>query len=243
MFSGTITFLAAYNPAQYSYLQACLQHDKLDKFTINITEDEIKINFFILFTKRSDLDDLLIKNKVLCDNILNKISFFSETQIYSPRFEGADFTSLFGYRYKHKPRKVVSLRSSWSVLSYDMADKLRLLLTTEDSKDIFYKMFRCAVNTEDDISRFIILYTLLLYLSNDSCDLQSRVDDLIKSIDPNIPITKSPHKKDATETLYTRLRNELSHKRDNIDLESTQKEITENIDKFKKLVKEAIYRK
>lgn len=98
-------------------------------------------------------------------------------------------------------------------------------------------MFYDSATITEPIGRFISLYTLMLhYCSDGQKDSQPKVDEAILSIDPTVAQFKSP-KFNRYETIFTRLRNELSHKRDGVDILETHNQVHRNIDRFEQIVK------
>ena len=84
----------------------------------------------------------------------------------------------------------------------------------------------------------MILYHILLMLYNDR---QPDVDAFIVSADPRVPQTPDPRQGTSRkETIYTRLRNELGHKRPGVNLDNTRSEMTGRADGLKALTKRAI---
>ena len=70
-------------------------------------------------------------------------------------------------------------------------------------------------------------------------DNQEAVDAFIFSAEPKVPRTKSPIKS-SMETVYTRLRNELAHRRVGTNIESTKSEMTARLNDLIALTKRAI---
>lgn len=101
------------------------------------------------------------------------------------------------------------------------------------------QMFYDSATVKEPIGRFASLYTLMLHLCSDK---QLKVDRTILNIDPTVAQFKRPNKK-GYETIFTKLRNEISHKRDGINILKTHDEIKNNIDRFEKIVKEIILNK
>lgn len=91
------------------------------------------------------------------------------------------------------------------------------------------KRYSFSKQLEDNISKFVSLYSLLLSLFEDK---QAKVDLEIQKIDNNISKTPSPIKSNTYETIYTRLRNELAHHRNNTSILKTYEEIEIHIDRF-----------
>ena len=96
------------------------------------------------------------------------------------------------------------------------------------------KIFRHAMDNDDAVARFLMLY-LILYLLRPN---QRDVDNLIRSIDPNVDETPGPRNLGAMETCYTRLRNEITHR--DVDHDATCQEISQRIHYLTNIVRTAI---
>ncbi len=79
------------------------------------------------------------------------------------------------------------------------------------------------------------LYRLLLELAGDK---QKAVDRLIVRMEPSVPQSASPH--GGTETVYTRLRNELGRKRAGARMEATKKAMAEQLPALRRVVRAAV---
>ncbi len=91
----------------------------------------------------------------------------------------------------------------------------------------------------EPVSRFISLYTLLLHSLGDN---QSKVDEAILAIDPTVAEYRSLKHPKHYETIFTKLRNELSHVRQGTSLIETHAQIRLNIDRLERIVKIYIIR-
>jgi hypothetical protein len=96
------------------------------------------------------------------------------------------------------------------------------------------RIFRHAMNIDDEVSRFLMLY-LVLYLLRSN---QRHVDELIRAIDPTVDQTPDPRNPSVNETCYTRLRNEITHR--DVDHESTRQEILQRTNDLTNIVRAAI---
>jgi hypothetical protein len=93
-----------------------------------------------------------------------------------------------------------------------------------------YGLFRSARQSLSPVEEFMHLYHILLMLHNDD---QAAVDAFIKSQVPTVQETPQPpilrsrkrRKNLVMETVYTKLRNELGHKRAGVNLEDTKLEM------------------
>jgi len=99
------------------------------------------------------------------------------------------------------------------------------------------QMYYDSATIIEPIGRFISLYALLLHKFSDS---QKNVDKAILSIDPTVSQFRNPLNADIYETIFTKLRNELSHKRDGVNILKTHEEVKANISRFEKVVKKLI---
>jgi hypothetical protein len=70
-------------------------------------------------------------------------------------------------------------------------------------------------------------------------DTQKKVDDYIKSKEPNVVmvIGKGRNGEDKEMTIYTKLRNDIAHIRDETVFVETRDEIKRNVTNFAKLIK------
>ena len=87
-----------------------------------------------------------------------------------------------------------------------------------------FGLFRSARQSTSPVEEFMHLYNILLMLYNDK---QADVDAFIVAEDPAIPQTQHPLRAAGVlETVYTRLRNELAHKRAGVNIDHTKAEMT-----------------
>jgi hypothetical protein len=120
-------------------------------------------------------------------------------------------------------------------------DKLRALIPALEQppslKDSYLGLYRFSSGQRDPVAKFMFLYNLLLLLAGDK---QAEVDNRIRAVDPAVTVTPSPHKPNVTETLFTRLRNEVGHRRKNTDPRTTAREIEQNVAGFQEIVKQVV---
>ena len=103
-------------------------------------------------------------------------------------------------------------------IATDLETHLRRL---DGPAESYYSMFRVAMQTYG-IGRYLLLYLILLTHFGDS---QSRLDAFIRQEEPGVPETPNPIRAGAKETIYTRLRNEISHLRLGTSQIATRNEI------------------
>jgi len=106
--------------------------------------------------------------------------------------------------------------------------------------EINYGLFRSAGLATSPVEEFMILYQILLMLVGEH---QKDVDSFIAGEEPSVPQTPSPHNSAVMETVYTRLRNEVGHRRAGVNLDKTRSEMREQVAGLRNLAKRAIERR
>jgi len=117
-----------------------------------------------------------------------------------------------------------------------LSNVLQLSLDITDELSVFLRQYAFANAETDPISRYSFLYNLLLQIVGDK---QARVDSAILGIDPDCEHTNSPNN-GKLETVYTRIRNELAHKREGVSYHDTRASVIEVTDGFSGIVREII---
>ena len=124
------------------------------------------------------------------------------------------------------------------VLGVDAAQVKAELEQISPPGEQHYGLFRSARQSLSPVEEFMHLYHILLMIYNDK---QRDVDAFIISEDPAVPQTQSPHDKHGgMETVDTRLRNELAHKRAGVNLDNTKSEMVNRLGGLITLTKRAI---
>jgi hypothetical protein len=99
------------------------------------------------------------------------------------------------------------------------------------------QMYYDSATVIEPIGRLISLYALLLHKFSDT---QKKVDEAILYVDSTVSQFRSPRNAKVNETIFTKLRNELSHKRDGVSILKTHNEVKSNIDRFERMVKKLV---
>jgi hypothetical protein len=97
-------------------------------------------------------------------------------------------------------------------------------------------LFRYAISTDEPVFQFMLLYLILSEIQHHK---QSAVDKYIMKVAPSTPQSVSPHESKIMETIYTKLRNEITH-RTNVVYETTRAEIINHLYEFRRIVCTAI---
>lgn len=116
----------------------------------------------------------------------------------------------------------------------DITEVKSALLTMFSAKnDGHIILFRHAISNDDPVVQFLILYLILFDNKK-----QEKVDEIIMKFAPSTTQSLSPFTQ-KSETIYTRLRNEIAH-RANVNLDSTRAEIIDNLNDFRAIVQQVI---
>lgn len=92
------------------------------------------------------------------------------------------------------------------------------------------------------VEEFMHLYSIVAELVGDD---QRLIDEFILKVEPNVPLTASPNpraKAGTMETVYTRLRNELAHRRHGVTMETTKAQMARLVGNLRGIAREAIAR-
>ena len=172
---------------------------------------------------------------------LDRITFKHGTAIDDARVTAVDFSPM-----NPEPNVLYAGVGSYAIfgcsasltVGVDPANlKIELERPTREGER-YYGLYRSARQSASPIEEFMHLYNILLMLFNDK---QSEVDSFIAKHEPAVPQTQNPIKKPGLmETIYTRLRNEFAHKRDQVDLVITKKEMVDRLGGLVDLVRRAI---
>lgn len=121
-------------------------------------------------------------------------------------------------------RAIVSMGSSWFL---NNADNFH-----HNYSYNLLKRYNFARSLEDPVSRFLSLYSLLSLVAGEK---QRSIDSLIESEEPTVAKTISPND-GKMESTFTRLRNELAHRRDGVAVFDTHEEIRTHVARFEWIV-------
>jgi hypothetical protein len=104
-------------------------------------------------------------------------------------------------------------------------------------RDDFYGFFRAAMQSSGPVEEFMHLYHILLMIC---CDKQLKVNALILEISPCTEKSSSPKWKGKEETIFTRLRNEFTHRREDVDILDVKRRMAEIVPDLRGIVRQAI---
>ena len=129
-------------------------------------------------------------------------------------------------------------------LSFRCDDLKPILEEAAPTGEHYFAFFRSARLSTSPVEEFMHLYNILLMLFDDE---QAGVEEFIFEQEPGVqwkqrPEVKRPKRRKPLkrETVYTRLRNELGHKRPDVNLDDTKAEMTKCLSELRTLTKRAI---
>lgn len=202
---------------------------------------ELLISKYIYSTAAAQLKAIFDESTLEAEKFVYVFSASADVKIF-------EFKCL-GYYQKEKLIKFNQIFSdgiefSISLTATAIAGEPRVTKIKNKMKEEYdlasLQMYYDSATIIEPIGRFISLYTLLLHKFSDR---QKQVDDAILSVDPTISQFKSPLNTKIYETIFTKLRNELSHKRDGVNILKTHNEVKSNIERFERIVKELMLNK
>lgn len=175
---------------------------------------------------------------------LDWLSFFHNVAIENANIIGGQFEPLDpppGVCITPAPaRLVITTYPPFVVIGTTAAIIKGQLEQDSSARGNAFGLFRSARLSESPVEEFIHLYNLLLMFLGDS---QKAVDHFIEHEEPATPLEPSGNPKakaGETETVYTRLRNELGHPRKDTNLNATKAEMARRAGNLAALTKKAI---
>jgi hypothetical protein len=240
--SGTVTYVAPVASVRFAPIEVSSSHPAVEKIIVETQgSEQIQVVFHLLdvFT---ETEAIAIAGNIVA-SITDRLAFELDRgigQLYMKGFSipvdasGSAFTAS------------TSMRLLWNVaaptieLDDESQQKLARLLEQPLARPDLYSAYRYAINQSDEAVRFMFLYSILLQMQPD--DNQKAVDDFIRREVPNVPQSQRPDNSHVNETIFTRLRNEIAHRRPGTTLEQTHREIRENVAAFQELVRTAVSR-
>lgn len=237
---GTIRYTASISGVKLPNPLELLSGDKKVEKVFITTENDTNISATFTLTDVYTDKEATSLTKNVADLLFDRIAFKLSCVIGFPRCDGWSLPKQDGTKHV-----VVSS----FVFVYDIAEAtlipgektqnelLTFLNKPYSDIDRLLPYFRFSISQKDPVSKFLFLYNLLLMLNQDK---QANVDASILAANPNTPVTPHPFKREAMETIYTRLRNEVAHTRANVNQKQTVEEITNNVDGLRVIVTSAL---
>jgi hypothetical protein len=248
MSSWTIRYSAESNGLKLQEIRVSNEHPKIEEITIN-TDSSCKLLVAEISFKDGCTQEEAIE---IGDNLIN--IFFDQLSIEydisigtTERFlrkNTAKQTGNYG-EVVIQPFLISGYGSSIYTPSEEQLNTIKdSLEKARWERNINLQLYRSCIAQKDSVSRFMFLYNLLSVIADDD---QKIADEIITKYEPEVEKKESPRKKRngeaIQETIYTRLRNEIAHKRAGSFPEKTRNEINSYVNKFQRIVKQAVLEK
>ena len=114
-----------------------------------------------------------------------------------------------------------------------LKDRLESKLPTADF--YYQKMFIAALDSDDTVARFMMLYLIGLSLFGES---QQQFDTEIRRLEPSV--TFSPGHSGRPESVYTKLRNQIGHVRPGTTIDQTRGEMSQRLRGLTNIIKQLL---
>lgn len=236
--TGSVSYSASCKGLAFPAIQIESPAPSIDRVEIK-TEPGDRITLTVQVRDIYDIQDATPITLPIVERFLNRISFKHGCQIGEVHSTGFSLPQ----KKKKRHRVLASLLQlsdhleGTITLGEDSRGELQeIFVAPESERDNFLTLYRVAINKTDSVARFVLLYNLLLSICNDR---QAAVDVQIRRIQHDVEETISPIHGNP-ETIYTRLRNEVSHVRDGTCPAKTVKEIDAHIASFQNIIKQSI---
>lgn len=240
MTTGTISYYALLNGLELDEIELSNAHPKIDKIKIK-TENSDRISIIITLSGVYSSKEAGSIGSEIVNIILDRLSIEFDIPIEEPHCSGMSLPIDESGKKHIVTGSFVALND---IIAGDIKpgqerikDLIQELEAETPPRNHHLSLYRFSAKQKDPLARFMFLYNILLQLNGDS---QKDVDAFIKTCDSGAPQSPRPDKPKIIETIYTRLRNEIAHRRDTVLPEDTAKEIMDNVAAFQSIVKTAI---
>jgi hypothetical protein len=177
--------------------------------------------------------------EVCFESLLDRLAFFHGMAIEKARRSGAELEPMsppIGERLITVSTDIHIRTNRPTVRRTLTSTDLTQVAKITPSRGEYFSLYRSALQSTSLVEEYMHLYVILLTVFNDS---QRNVDEHVRKVEPRVGQSRSP-KTGAMETDYTRLRNELAHRREGVDLKSTKAEILNNLAGLREVVRRAL---
>ncbi len=241
MATGNLEFAAPIAGVRFEPMDVSVSHAAVEKIILQTENDEhLKITFHLIDVYTFEDAEAIAAG--ILPSIINRLAFYRNVPVGEPYQIGGTLPNDPSGSL-HTVRRDITLLWDEAIpvltLGDDTREELARALEQPYTQHDVYSLYRFAISQSDVVARFMFLYNLLLQLNSDS---QRQVDDFIIAESPGVQQSPSPHSPSGSETIFTRLRNEVGHRRAGTIPEQTRKEIAENVVPLQNVVRRAISR-
>ncbi len=246
MSSGYIRYYAESNRLILQEFTVDNIHPEVEKIAIKTENSDQLMVVIISFRDSCTKEKAVIIGDELINILFDRIAVEQAVPIGEPRREmwipscGPNESLI----HLNNPIEISCNLQSVRELSPNCMDIIELkekLQSGDHERNFLFASYRFAIRQKYPIANFMFLYNLLLVIVSDN---QKKADELIIKYEPEVTKTESPRKKRngeaIIETIYTRLRNEIAHRRETSCPESTSDKVESLAGQFQFLIKKAV---
>jgi len=237
--TGTISFVAPITGLRFAPFEVSNPHSAVEKIILE-AEEAGRTNIVFHLTDVFDFEEATAIANGILPSIINRLAFYRNVSVGEPHCTGATLPKdASGSSHTVIRDLLLIWDQAVSVLTLgdDKRQELARLLEQPYTHHDLYSAYRFAGNQNDPVARFMFLYNILLQLNS---DYQQQVDAFIRSEIPSVPQSPRPDRPNVSETVYTRLRNEVGHRRSGTTPHKTRREIQDKVGAFQELARTAI---
>ena len=233
--TGTIEYVADTNELEPKQLVLENIHDQIISAAVTASETQLTIKFHTVDVLDDDEENAMNNIAFCC---FTSMAYKYDFCLRNMRRSG----STLPKRDETLSTVVNTVGIRWNIetpkksIEGDVSSLLVQAISTNEHDIQMLHQFIAAKSEVDTVSRFMLLYNLALQLNSDS---QRILDQSILGIDPRCIVSPSPQF-NRKETIYTRLRNQVAHYRDNTNFQATRNEIDGVVNKFQDAVYEML---
>lgn len=236
---GTVTYVAKAPGLVFESVDL-VYNDASQVHLCSPKSDEISLNISTDCASQQEAFEL---SATLAQQVLDDLAVRLRKPIGSERMSGYCLKKMIVEPGDTAPYVVTSslvlayaiLPQTTPVTSQVMQSLFEAPLDTAMERRVWRHIYRDALNVEEPIARFMLLYGILLLVCGDN---QKKVDDRILGLRPS---TVQRRDRDGTnKTAYCGLRNELGHGRPEWNIERLQQKAETLLPEFTAVVAEAI---
>ncbi|MDQ1238725.1 MAG: hypothetical protein QG577_910 [Thermodesulfobacteriota bacterium] len=247
MATGKVSFAAHIEGLDLKQVDAGSCDPSVKKISIQ-TENETTLAIdFELLDVFSTQDAISVVGPLI-ESLISKVSYEFDCPIGEPRFTGMSLpTDASGSHHQVLGETVCLNDLVADTLKPNEKKREKLKRSLElplAETDAYLSLYRFCIGQKDPLARFLSFYHLVHIIAADEQESQISVDRAIAQIEPNVEWTVKPNTRGKKlETKFTRLRNEIAHRRPGKTLEETRQEIEENVDALRGIAKKLVYQK
>ena len=250
MIRGTLTYRAAVKGfifARFAPFEVQVSQAGVERVVVGCSA-ESPIELTVTFSSVPSEDAARIIGKQVSRDLLSRLAVQYCLCIQEPCAPDASFESVGpgGETIRTAATSATAYTSGKRTVEVDAAEIAVLKADLErpgPAGEVYYDLFRVALQAQDEVDRFMGLYRILLLRfprPKDGKEDQKCVDDFIEQHTPEKRTHLRPDKPGVSETVYSRLRNEIAHARPGVDLAATRREMEARVHALAEVVRTAI---